>query len=160
MNLTQTEIDSLVDILKKFPYFCAAGEDEFGPLSGPPQIEPDVELKPITLYETESEEQASILAKNNVKVTIKTRNIDKAMELLGSFVKGENIYAAARKKALTMVPITASTTEKTISFPNAFLQPGLSFTPGQNSDPSEATLVFICRAAADTGKPFVYGSGV
>lgn len=157
--MTQIEIDALIAKLKKFPYACAAGTNNFGPLSGPPQIEGDVELKDTTLYETEGDVEASFLTKNNVKVTIKTRAVDVAMPLLAAFAKGDNVLATANSVALTLVPITSASGEKTITFPNAFLQPGLSYAPGENSEPSEVTLVYLCRPDATSGKPFTYGTG-
>lgn len=153
-QLTQTEIDAMVAFVKKHPLLISAGEDELNPLSGPPQIEGDVEMKDVMLYETDKDVQASFITRNNVKVTIKTRNIAKAMELLSAFAKGDNILASELKQALTMIPITDET-EKTLTFANAFLQPGLSYAPGDGEE-HEATLVYLCRADAATGKPFVF----
>ena len=155
-KLTQTQIDALITKLKKFPYAAAFGTDELGPLAGAPQIEGDVEIKDVTLYETGSDPAAKFITRNDVKVTIKTRNVDLAMTMLGGFAKGDNVLDTAKKKALVLVPITEATTEKTITFGSAFLQPGLSMTPGDNDDPSEVTLVFICKADATTGKPWTY----
>ncbi len=156
-NLTQVQIDALVALVKKFPLLAAFGADELGPLSSPPQVEGDIETYDMMLYETEKDVQGSFIVKNNVKVTIKTRNIDMAMKLLEDFKKGDNIFAPDRKQILTLVPITDDETAKTISLTDAFLQPGLSYTPG-DAEAHEAQLVFICRANAETGKPFTYGA--
>lgn len=153
-NLTQAEIDGLIAFIKKHAFLVAAGEDELGPLNGPPQVEGDVEMYDVMLYESGKDVQGSFLIKNNVKVTIKTRNIEKAMTLLGDFAKGDNILATDRKKILTFVPITDDV-EKTLTFTDAFLQPGLSYVPG-NSEAHEATLVYLCRANVETGKPFTF----
>lgn len=158
-NLTQVEVDALVALLKKFPYLVNAGTDDLNPLSAAPSVEPDVATKDTTLYETSEEIQASFISKNNVKVTIKTRNIDTAMTLASSFKKGDNVYATANKKSLTLVPITSDATAKTITFTDAYLQPGLSFSPGENETPQEATLTYICKANATSGIPFTYAAG-
>ncbi len=157
-ELTENEVQGLLDTVKQYPLLVSVGTDKLGPLNGAPTIEPDTSTKPVTLYETGEEVQAELVTKNNVKITLKTRNVDKALELLASVKKGDNIYAADKKKALTMVPITEETGAKTISFPNAFLQPGLSYTPG-DGDPHEAQLVYIAKPVAETGIPWVYGSG-
>ncbi len=57
------------------------------------------------------------------------------------------------------MPITATTGAKTITFTDAYLQPGLSFAPGENDEPSVVTLVYICKAAVATGKPWTYAAG-
>lgn len=157
-NLTQTDIDELVATVQRYPFMVAAGSTELGALAGPPQVEPDVELKSIQLYETGTESAAEMLVKNGVKITIKTRNIEAAMTLLGGFAKGDNVIAPAKKTTVTMVPITAASGAKTITFTDAYLQPGLSFAPGQNDDPSEATLVYICKPNITTGKPWTYAA--
>ena len=155
--LTQNDIDGLIAKLKKFPYAAMAGSTNLGPLAGPPTVAPEVETKDVTLYETGADVQARYLTKNDVKVTIKTRDVATAMGLLAAFAKGDNIMASANKVSLTLVPITAAT-ESTITFANAYLQPGLNFTPGEDDTPSEVELVYLCKADATTGKPFTYGS--
>ena len=160
-ELTQAEIDALVGKLKKFPYLCSVGVSgsmsDLGPLKEPPKCEPDTALKDVTLYESGGDVQASFLTKNNVKLTITTQNVDAAIDLLEAFKKGDNIFASANKKTITLVPITTAT-EKTITFSDAYLQPGLSFTPGAEDDPSAVSLVYICKPDATTGKPFTFGA--
>lgn len=155
--LTQNDIDGLIEKLKKFPYLCSAGTTSLGPLSGPPQVAAEVETKDVMLYETGSDVQARYLTTNDVKVTIKTRDIATAMTLQAAFAKGDNVLDSTKKVSLTLVPIT-SATEATITFANAYLQPGLNFTPGEDDTPSEVDLVYLCKADATTGKPFTYGS--
>lgn len=157
-ELTSTEIAALVSKLKNFPYLCSVGSADLGPLKEAPKCEGDIELKDVMLYETGADVQASFLSKNNVKLTIVTRDVDAAIDLLAEFKKGDNIYDDSNKKTITLVPITADS-EKTITFENAYLQPGLGYTPGENEEPSDVTLVYICRPDAATGKPFTYGTG-
>ena len=155
--LTQNDIDGLIAKLKKFPYAAMAGSTNLGPLDGPPTVAPEVETKDVTLYETGADVQARYLTKNDLMVTVKTRDVAKAMALQAAFAKGDNVFDAAKKVALTLVPIT-SATEQTITFANAYLQPGLNYAPGQDGDPSEVELQYLCKADATTGKPFAYGN--
>ncbi len=154
--LTQTEIDELVATLKKHPYLCSAGADSLGPLEGPPTVAPEVETKDVVLYETLGNAEASYLIKNDLKVTLRTRNVDKAMELIGAIKKGDNMIESSRKTTLTMVPITESASEKTITFTDAYLQPGLGLAPGDAGEATSVELVYICKANAATGVPFTY----
>ena len=155
-NFTQAEIDALIAKLEYYKFVAAAGETKLGPLASAPKIEGDVELKDTVLYETGSEAQASILSKNNVKVTIETQNVAAAMTLLAGFQKGDNVLEETKAVALTLVPITDDATAKTISFPRAFLQPGLSMTLGEGDDkPNAVQLVYLCKPDA-TKKPFAY----
>jgi len=157
-NLTPEQINALIAKLKKFPYAAVAGSTNLGPLDGPPTVAPAVETKDVTLYETGAEVQASYLTKNELMVTIKTRDVATAMSLQAAFAKGDNVLATTKKVSLTLVPIT-SATEPTITFANAYLQPGLNFTPGQDEEPSSVELQYRCKSDATTGKPFTYGSG-
>lgn len=155
--LTQNDIDGLIAKLKKFPYAALAGSTNLGPLDGPPTVAPEVETKDVTLYETGADVQARYLTKNDLLVTVKTRDVAGAMALQAAFAKGDNVLASASKVSLTLVPIT-SATEATITFANAYLQPGLNYTPGKDGDPSVVELQYLCKADATTGKPFAYGS--
>ena len=154
---TQQEIETMLGKIKKFPYLVSVGSTSLAPLAGAPTAEPDIETADVTLYETEAEVQARYLTKNNVTLTIRTRNIDAAMPLLNAIKKGDNMFAAANKKVITLVPISSST-ETTITFDNAYLNPGLSFAPGEN-EPNVVTLTFECKADPTRGTPFTYGSG-
>lgn len=157
-TLTQEDIDGLVKKLQLYKYVVSVAETELGPLKSAPQIEGDVETKDLTLYETGSEAQASFLVKNNVKLTIDTENVDEAMKLMGEFTKGENVLDSTKKKKVTLVPITSDSDAETITFENAFLQPGLSMTLGEDDEANSVTLVFLCRPG-DDGKPFKYAVG-
>lgn len=154
-NLTSQEITALIAKIKKFPYLCSIGSTNIGPLAGAPTVEPDTETTDVTLYETGADVQAKYLTKNSVTLTLRTRNVDDAMTLIGALTKGSDIYAAANKKTITLVPITGSN-EATITFDNAYLQPGLSYAPGENSDPNVVTLTYECKADPTRGTPFTY----
>lgn len=121
-----------------------------GPLASAPKLEPDVETKETTLYETGDEPQAEILSKNNAKLTIETRDMDSAMALLTKHKKGDNIIDAKNALVITLVPITSDATAKGFTIGNAFVDPGLSTNLSEGDDtPSSATIVFKCRPDAN-----------
>lgn len=157
-NLTQTEIDELIEKLNFYKYLVSVGETVLGPLKSAPKIEADVETKDIKLYETGTEPQASILVKNNVKLTLELEDIDTAMSKMEAFQKGDNVLDSTKSEAITLVPITDDAEAKTITFPNAFLQPGLAMTLGEDDDANSTTLTYLCRPDATTGKTFTYAA--
>lgn len=155
-KLTQSQIDELIAKLNLYKYAVSVGETVLGPLKSAPKIESDVETKDITLYETGAEAQASILVKNNVKLTLEVEDIDAAMSKMEAFQKGDNVLDSTKSEAITLVPITDDEGAKTITFPNGFLQPGLSMTLGEEDDANSVSLVYLCRPDAETGKTFTY----
>lgn len=155
-TLDQTKIDALIAKLQLYKYVVSAGETVLGPLKSAPTVESDVETKDLTLYETGSEAQASFLVKNNVKLTLDVEDVDTAMGLMGAFQKGDNVLDSTKSVPVTLVPITDDEGAKTITFPNAFLQPGLSMTMGEDDDPNSVSLVYLCRPDAETGKTFTF----
>lgn len=157
-NLTQTQIDELIAKLNFYKYVVSVGETVLGPLKSAPKIEADVETKDIKLYETGTEPQASILVKNNVKLTLELEDIDTAMSKMEAFQKGDNVLDSTKSEAITLVPITDDAEAKTITFPNAFLQPGLAMTLGEDDDANSTTLTYLCRPDATTGKTFTYAA--
>lgn len=157
-NLTQTKIDELIEKLNFYKYLVSVGETVLGPLKSAPKIEADVETKDIKLYETGTEPQASILVKNNVKLTLELEDIDAAMSKMDAFKKGDNVLDSTKSEAITLVPITDDEGAKTITFPNAFLQPGLAMTLGEDDDANSTTLTYLCRPDATTGKTFTYAA--
>ena len=157
-NLTQTKIDELIEKLNFYKYLVSVGETVLGPLKSAPKIEADVETKDIKLYETGSEPQASILVKNNVKLTLELEDLDAAMSKMEAFKKGDNVLDSTKSEAITLVPITDDEGAKTITFPNAFLQPGLAMTLGEDDDANSTTLTYLCRPDATTGKTFTYAA--
>lgn len=157
-NLTQTKIDELIEKLNFYKYLVSVGETVLGPLKSAPKIEADVETKDIKLYETGTEPQASILVKNNVKLTLELEDLDAAMSKMEAFQKGDNVLDSTKSEAITLVPITDDEGAKTITFPNAFLQPGLAMTLGEDDDANSTTLTYLCRPDATTGKTFTYAA--
>ena len=157
-TLDQTKIDALIAKLQLYKYVVSAGETVLGPLKSAPTVESDIETKDLTLYETGSEAQASFLVKNNVKLTLDVEDVDTAMGLMGAFQKGDNVLDSTKSVPVTLVPITDDEGAKTITFPNAFLQPGLAMTLGEDDDANSTTLTYLCRPDATTGKTFTYAA--
>lgn len=157
-NLTQTKIDELIEKLNFYKYLVSVGETVLGPLKSAPKIEADVETKDIKLYETGTEPQASILVKNNVKLILELEDLDAAMSKMEAFKKGDNVLDSTKSEAITLVPITDDEGAKTITFPNAFLQPGLAMMLGEDDDANSTTLTYLCRPDATTGKTFTYAA--
>lgn len=155
-KLTQEQIDALIAKIKKHPFKVLVEEVDLGPLDGAPTIAADVEKTDVTLYETGSEVQASYLTKNNLKLTVNTRHVEEAMKLHSAYKKGDNVYASANSKQVSLVPITEDETAKSITFPNAFLEPGMEYTPNENDAPHSVKLEFTCKPDATTGVPFKY----
>lgn len=126
-----------------------------GPSEGAPEISIDIETYKSIVEEAGSEAVAEIITGRQAKITIKTKNIDNAITLVNAFKKGDDIYAAANSKALALTPIASGA--KILTFPNAFVQPSLSYTPKGDED-HIATLVFIAREQAD-GTLFTWLAG-
>ena len=166
-TLDNSEVSELVAQLKKFPYLVSiitggtvtgttitgGTTTDLNPLANAPSVEPDTETTDVTLYETEAEVQARYLTKNDLTITITTRAVDTALALQKKIKRGDNVLASTAEYIMTLVPIT-SETEKTVIFAHTFLQPGLSFTPGENGDPSTISLTFTAKADATTGLAF------
>lgn len=157
-TLAQSDIDALIEKLQYYKYAVSFGETLLGPLKSPPKIEADIETKDTVLYETGSEAQASIISKNNAKITLELEDVDQAMTMLATFKKGDNLLATSVSKALTLVPITDDTgsAAKTLTFPNTFLQPGLSPDFAEGDDPNAVTLSFIAKPDATTKALFTF----
>lgn len=156
--LTAEEISELVASMQKHPYLAMVGDTVLGPLASPPGIAKDVATQDVTLYETGDEAQASYVTRNNVILTLETRKLDEAVALINAVPKGANAFAANLKKVITLTPLTSDATAKAFVFPNAYLQPGLEGSLGENSTPSTITLPFTCKADPATGLPFTFAA--
>ena len=148
------DVQELIGKLQRYKYVCAIGGTVVGPLKSAPKIEPDTETKDLTLYETGSEVQASILSKNNLKLTLELNDFEWGMTELQKYKKGDNILAEGFSAVITLTPI-GDKGGKTITFPKAFLQPDGNPTLEDEDDPNSVTLNYICRPDED-GKPFTY----
>lgn len=154
--LSQNDIDALVAKLQYYKYQVSFGTTILGPLNSPPKVEGDVETKDTVLYESGSEPQASLISKNNAKITLEVNDVDAAMELLAGFKKGDNLLDSSNGKALTLVPLTDDSGAKTLTFGNCFLQPGLNPNFAEGDDPNYVTLEFLAKPVASTGLLYTF----
>ena len=154
--LSQSDIDALVAKLQFYKYQVGFGATILGPLNSPPKVEGDIETKDTVLYESGSEPQASIISKNNAKITLEVNDVDAAMALLAGFKKGDNLLDSSTGKALTLVPLTDDSEAKTLTFGNCYLQPGLNPNFAEGDDPNYVTLEFIAKPVASTGLLFTF----
>jgi hypothetical protein len=158
-KLTQETIDQLKAKISRHRFLVSFGEDIIGPLKSAPQIEADIETKEMTLYETGEDPQADVISRNNATITLDTEDMAKALELLGAFRKGDDMLDTSKSKPLTFVPITNDASDslaKTLTFPNAFLNPGLATNFGEGSDPNSVPLTFTAKPQASDGVLFTY----
>ena len=156
IKLTQEMIDSLVSKLQFYKYQVAFGEQILGPLNSPPKVEGDTETKETVLYETGVDALAEILSKNNAKITLEVNDVDAAMTLLKKFKKGDNLLDSKEAKALIFVPLTEDANAKTLTFPNAYLQPGLGTNFAEGDDPNYITLNFVAKPVVETGELYTW----
>lgn len=138
-----------ITTIKRHSYVASFGETVIAPLAEAPRIETDRKVVESVIYENGGHEAvASHLVRNSATITLKTKDISTALELLSDFTTGEDIMADTRKKVLTFTPVAEG--EKSLVFPAAYLQPDASYIPAMGEDHT-ATLVF--KAFADsTGK--------
>lgn len=151
----------LVAKLQYYKYVVSFDTTELGPLNSPPKVEADIETHDVVLYETGADPLATILTKNNAKITIECCNVSEAMKLLKDFKKGEDLLNSEKGKALTLVPIVGAEdggAAETLTFPKAFLQPGLSTNFAEGDDPNYITLEFIAKQGED-GVLFKFEAG-
>lgn len=156
-NLEAADIEALKATLKRYPYLVYYDGTSLGPVDGVPTVSPQVETKDTVFYETNGQSVGSIIVKNEVEVTISTKKVEHAMELLHDFKVGDDVYASTRKKELLFVPITNDTTQPIIRFQAAYLQPGLDYKPGESADPSVVALKFVCKPD-ENGYPWYKGA--
>lgn len=153
-NLDSSDISELIATLEAYPYLVSYNGNDLAPLAGAPTVEADTDKHDVTLYETGSDPQASYLTKNNVNVTVNSRNVAAALTLLQTVKKGDDLLASTAEHSLVFTPITDDTSAKVITFAHACLDAGFSMTAGENEEPNAFPLRFICKADATTGLPF------
>eukprot|EP00831_Metopus_contortus_P026526 TRINITY_DN2254_c0_g1_i1.p2 TRINITY_DN2254_c0_g1~~TRINITY_DN2254_c0_g1_i1.p2 ORF type:complete len:211 (+),score=29.02 TRINITY_DN2254_c0_g1_i1:210-842(+) len=157
--LTQTQIDALVAKLQYYKYAVSFGETLLGPLKSPPKVEADIETKDTVIYETGVDPLASVISKNNAKITLELEDVDQAMTMLAAFKKGDNLLDSGNAKSLSLAPLTDDAGAKTLTFDNCYLQPGLATNFAEGDDPNHITLNFIAKPVVDTGLLFTFAQG-
>lgn len=144
-KLSQSEIDALVSKLQFYKYQVSYGDTIIGPLNSPPKVDPDFETKDTVLYETGEDPLASVISKNNATITLETNDVDAALEMLKTYKKGDNILDTKFAKELVFMPLTDDEGAKSITFPRAFLNPGLSTNFAEGADPNVVSLGFTAK---------------
>ena len=145
-----------LSVLKRHAFLVSFGDTVLGPLASEPKIESKIETYDCSVYEQGQDVVASYLEKNEAQVTVTTKNVAAALDLVKTFRKGGDLLASAARKALTFSPIVGSgVTEKTLTFTSAALMPELSYAPTSTADHT-AKLVFRCFPDASTGALYTY----
>lgn len=140
--------------IKQHAYVATFGETVIAPLAAAPRIETDRKTVESTIYENGGHEAvAAHLVQDCATVTLETKDITTALELLGDFTLGEDIMAEKRKKPLAFTP--AAENEKTLLFPCAYLQADASYIPAMGADHT-AKLVFKAFPDPNSGKLFTF----
>ena len=76
------------------------------------------------------------------KITLRSRSIDTALELLSGFVVGEDLCAAARRHELVFAPGELGSGHRSLVFPAACLLPEFLYLPHAERD-HEIELTFL-----------------
>lgn len=143
-----------VTTIKRHTYVASFGSTVIAPLASAPRIETNRKTVESTIYENGGfEAVASLLVQDCATVTLETKDITTALELLGNFTAGEDIMDESRKNTLTFTPLAEN--EKTLIFPCAYLQPDASYVPAMGQD-HVAKLVFKAFADSSTKKLFTF----
>ena len=141
--------------IKQHPYIAAYDGELLGPLAEAPQIEADSKTADSVIYENGgAEEVARTLIRNTARITLKTKNIGTALDLISKFSNGNDVISADQRKPLSFTPITEDENEKVLTFHCAALMPELVYLPGLGKD-HVATIVFTAYPD-ENGKLFTF----
>ena len=140
--------------IKRHSFTARFGSTIIAPLADEPEFEFERSVEESTIYENGGEEPvAAFIHKNMAVITLDTKDVYTALELLGQFSTGDDIMAPARLHPLTFTPQVEG--EKTLTFPCAFLNPEGSYVPGMGED-HIARLIFKAIPDPGTGKLFLF----
>lgn len=138
--------------IKRHTFIASFGDRVIAPLAAAPRIETQRKTVESVIYENGGAEAvAAHLVRDDAIITLETKDINTALELMSDFTLGENIMAPQRRKALSFTPLAEG--EKTLVFPAAYLLPEASYTPTMGND-HVAKLVFKAVASDDDKKLF------
>lgn len=144
-----------ITLIKQHPYLAAYNGEVLGPLAEAPRIESETKVYDSMIYENGGNEEVSKrIVRNSARITIHTKNIDKALSMISEFANGTDIANSDRRKALSFTPITEGENEKVLTFPAAVLLPDLEYVPTMGGD-HVARLTFVAYPGSD-GKLFTY----
>ena len=146
--------DHKLDAIKRHSFVVRFGGVIIAPLADEPVFSFERTTEESRIYENGGEEPvAAFIQKNSAEVTLDTKDVYTALELLQNFSTGDDIMAPSRLHPLTFTPQTEG--EKTLTFPCAFLKPESSYVPGMGED-HIARLVFKAIPDPVTGKLFTF----
>ena len=142
-------------VIKRHPYNALFGITAITPLAAAPKISIASSTRDSVVYGTGGlETTASVLVKHTASIVLVTKNIAVALVLAGSFSRGEDVMAPARRRTLRFTPATADSGEPELVFRAAWILPELDYAPAPGGDHT-ARLTF--RALPDDdGKLFVF----
>ena len=142
-------------VIKNHAYLAAFDGTLLGPLADAPEIESDNEVSGSFIYENGGKEEVGqTLLRRTARITIRTKNINTALELQKQAVLGSDIAAAENRKPLKFTPITSNAAEKVLTFNAAVLLPDFSYDPGMGGD-HIVTLTFTAYPDA-SGQLFTF----
>ena len=143
-----------VSLIKRHTYVASFGDTVIAPLASAPRIETNRKVVESTIYENGGVEAvAAHLVQDTATITLETKDVNTALELLSSFTLGEDILAESRMKALTFTPLAEG--EKSLVFSSAFLQPDASYIPSTGED-HVAKLVFKAYAKGENAALYTF----
>ena len=140
--------------IKRHSFTARFGSTIIAPLADEPEFEFERSVEESTIYENGGEEPvAAFIHKNMAVITLDTKDVYTALELLEDFATNDNIMAPERLLPLTFTPQAEG--EKTLTFPCVFLRPEASYVPGMGED-HVARLIFKALPDSQTGKLFTF----
>lgn len=143
-----------VTTIKRHAYVASFGDTVIAPLASAPRIETNRKVVESTIYENGGVEAvAAHLVQDCATITLETKDISTALELLSEFTLGEDIMADDKKKTLTFTPVAEG--EKSLVFSAAYLQPDASYVPSMGQD-HVAKLVFKAYATDENTALFTF----
>ena len=139
--------------IKQHPYLAAFDGTVLGPLADAPKIVSDNKMYDSIIYENGgAEEVTRTIIRSSAKITIRTKNIDAALDMVSTFAKGNDIVK--KRKALSFTPITSDENGRTLTVPAAVLMPDIEYIPTMGGD-HVATLTFTAYPD-ENGQLFTY----
>lgn len=139
--------------IKKHSFIAHFGSTVIAPLANEPEFDFERSVKESFVYENGEEPIAAHIQKNKAVITLDTKDVYTALELLENFATGDDIMAQERQRTLIFMPQAEG--EKTLTFPCTFLKPDASYVPGMGED-HVARLVFKAIPDPETGKLFTF----
>ena len=138
--------------IKRHTLSARFGNTLIAPLASAPRIEFNRKTVDSLICENKNVEKiTSYLVRDSALITLETKDIITALELMSSFTLGENIISPERERSLSFAP--GAEKEKTLIFPAAYLLPESTYIPSPGKD-HLVKLVFKAIALSGERKLF------